>query len=86
MTLNLREHSRTTSHSIKVAADGIRQDIGDQLRVVMDSLPDGFRQLPLSERRAVIADLQAGLITWTTEIEPVARELRALLRELYNEL
>jgi hypothetical protein len=86
MTTDLREHSRLASSGIKMLAAAARQDVADQLRQMRENLPDGFQQLSTVDRRNVIENLQVGLIAWSTEIEPLAGELRSLLRQLFNEL
>jgi hypothetical protein len=86
MKRDLREYSRSASSGVKTVASAARRTVGDELRNIKQSLPGSFQQLPPAERRQVIEELRDGLITWTAEIDPVLRDLRALVRELQDEL
>lgn len=84
MTSNLREHSQLAVTAIRDLAAIARQSVGEQLRLIKNNLPDGFRNLPAAECREMTEELRAGYIAWSSEINPIAAELRELLRELQD--
>jgi len=78
----LKNLSEITSASVQALAAAAKQTIADRLRTMQPRLPDVFLELSQAERQAVVEDFRRAVIIWESELSPVARDLRKLLRDV----
>ena len=81
MAADLKQQCRSVSNGIKAWASVAKQPIGCDLQALRQSLPEALQDLSEAERLAMFGELQGALITWGTDIDPVVRDLRSVLRE-----
>ncbi len=85
MIFDTKEHSELALSGIKAAAE-VARGISAELQLIDGGLPEAFQKLPADERRQIVEELRAGLITWSNEIDPIVGRLKELLRRLQHEL
>jgi hypothetical protein len=70
MSLKLREHFRSAFTGITTFAATARQPVADQLRMIKQSVPQGFQDLSAAELRCLLPELQDELweVTYRQEL------------------
>jgi hypothetical protein len=76
-----REHSQAVASGVKSWMETVHA-LCRHLEALDKSLPDLLRDVPASELQEMAEELRAALITWSSEIDPVQRSLRAVLRKI----